>query len=293
MRHYASRLALAMALAVVGYLLIYRPLQLRWGATHEEVMRAMPGDEIQQAPIFNATPAITIDAPPEAIWPWLMQIGYRRGGWYGYDWIDNDGIPSTVQVLPEWQHLKAGDTVLIWRNLDFPVVAVEANQHLVFASRNKHDSMALALYPVDSSHTRLVWRIHIGPYKWTSPFIAAQLFTDLADFVAVRQNLRGIKARAEGKRPESERTVYAELLLWIVCFVVFVTAEIILLVTKGLLRPLLAVAGTGLMTAWLVLVQPPLWITVIGTLASLALLWWAFRADSPALAEKELQAHAA
>lgn len=293
MRHYAGRLALAMALALVGYLLIYRPLQLRWGATHEEVMRAMPGDDIQQKPIFNATRAITIDAPPEVIWPWLMQIGYRRGGWYGYDRIDNDGIPSAVQVLPEWQHLKVGATVPIWRNLDFPVVALEANQYFVFASRNKHDSMVLGLYPVDPSHTRLVWRIHLGPYNWTSPFIAAQLFTDLADFVAVRQNLRGIKARAEGKRPESERTVYAELLLWIVCFVVFMTAEVILLVTKGLLRPLLAVAGTGLMTAWLVLVQPPLWITVIGTLASLALLWWAFRADYLNVADKGLQPHAA
>jgi hypothetical protein len=87
--------------------------------------------------------------------------------------------------------------------------------------------------------------------------------------------------------------VYAELLLWIVCFVVFMTAEVILLVTKGLLRPLLAVAGTGLMTAWLVLVQPPLWITVIGTLASLALLWWAFRADYLNVADKGLQPHAA
>jgi len=291
MRHYASRLALAMALALLGYLLIYRPLQLRWGATHEEVIRAMPGDDIQQKPIFNATRAITIGARPEEIWPWLMQMGYRRGGWYGYDRIDNDGIPSAVQVLPEWQHLKVGDTVPIWRNLDFPVVALEANQYFVFASPNKHDSMTLGLYPVDPSHTRLVWRIHLGPYNWTSPFIAAQLFTDLADFVAVRQNLRGIKARAEGRRPGSQRTVYAELLLWVVCFVAFLAAEIVLLVRKGLLRPIPAAVGTGLMTAWLVLVQPPLWITVIGTLASLALLGWAFRADAqPAARELEPQA---
>jgi hypothetical protein len=72
--------------------------------------------------------------------------------------------------------------------------------------------------------------------------------------VAVRQNLRGIKARAEGGRPQSERTVYAQLLLWVACFGVFVAAEIVLLVRKRLLQPLLAAAGTGLMTAWLVLV---------------------------------------
>jgi hypothetical protein len=101
MRHEAGRLALAMALAVVGYLLIYRPLQLRWGATHEEVMRTMPGDDIQQEPIFNATRATTIGARPEESWPWLMQMGCRRSGWHGYDRIDNDGVPSTVQIPPE------------------------------------------------------------------------------------------------------------------------------------------------------------------------------------------------
>jgi hypothetical protein len=68
------------------------------------------------------------------------------------DRIDNDGIPSTVKVLPEWQRLKVGDTVPIWRNLDFPVVA-------------------LGRYPVDRSHVRLVWRIRVdpynrGPYNW-------------------------------------------------------------------------------------------------------------------------------
>ena len=145
------------------------------------------------------------------------------------------------------------DTVPVWRNLDFPVVA-------------------LGLDPVDPNHTRLVLRIHLGPYNWASPWILTQLFTDLADFVAVRQNLRGIKAG--GRRPQSQRTVYAELLLSMACFVVFVAAEIVLLARKGLLQPLLAAAGTGLMTAWLVLVQPPLWITVIGTLTSLALLRW-------------------
>jgi hypothetical protein len=66
------------------------------------------------------------------------------------------------------------------------------------------------------------------------------------------------------------RTVYAELLLRVPCFALSVAAEIALLVRTGLLQPLRAAAGTGLMTAWLVLVQSPLWITVIGTLTSLA-----------------------
>jgi hypothetical protein len=130
------------------------------------------------------------------------------------------------------------------------VAALEANQYFVFASPNKHDSMALGLYPVDPNHTRLVWRIHLGTYNWASPWILAQLFTDLVDFVAIRQNLRGIRARAEGRRPRPERTVYAELLMWVACFVMFLAVEIVLLVR----------------------VQPPRWITVTRTLTSLALL---------------------
>jgi hypothetical protein len=85
----------ALALAGAGYILVYRPLQLRWGATQEEVQRAMPGDEVQSKPVFNATRAITIRAKAEQAWPWIVQIGYRRAGWYGYDWIDNDGIRSS------------------------------------------------------------------------------------------------------------------------------------------------------------------------------------------------------
>ncbi len=66
----AGRVGLALAIAFVGYFLVYRPQQLRWGATDEEIARAMPGDELQPHPVFDATRAVTIDASPERIWPW-------------------------------------------------------------------------------------------------------------------------------------------------------------------------------------------------------------------------------
>ena len=134
-----------------------------------------------------------------------MQMGYRRGGWYGYDRMDNDGIPSTVQVLQEWQHLKVGDSVPVWRNLDFPVVALKRINILFLRAR-----INTTAWP---NHTRLVWRFHLSPYNWACPSILAQPFTHLVVLVAVRQNLRGIKARAEGRRPQPEPTVYAELLM--------------------------------------------------------------------------------
>jgi len=89
------------------YLLLIRPWQLRWGATDEEVVRTMPGDDIVKHPTFNATRAVTINARPEAIWPWLVQMGMARAGWYSYDWIDNLGRPSAERLIPELQHLEA------------------------------------------------------------------------------------------------------------------------------------------------------------------------------------------
>ena len=271
-----GRFVLAIGLVAIGYSLIYRPLQLRWGAAPEEIRRVMPGDEIQSTPVFNATRAITIQARPEAIWPWLVQIGYRRAGWYGYDWIDNDGVPSSTQILPKWQQLKVGDSIPIWKDIDFPIVAMEPNRILVFASGSgaNGNSMALGLYPLDAQRTRLVWRIRLAPYAWKSPGIATQLFTDLADFIAVRQNLLGIKARAEGVPPESPFNMYAELFLWLAAFLAFLATEITLIFSHGLLRPLIVVATAGSATVFLVLVKPGLLICVLVTLLAWALFLW-------------------
>ena len=95
----------ALGAIVLGvYLRFIRPWQLRWGATDEEVARAMPGDDVVKHPTFNATRAVTIQARPEQIWPWLVQIGVTpRAGWYSYDWLDNLGIPSAERIVPEWQ----------------------------------------------------------------------------------------------------------------------------------------------------------------------------------------------
>jgi hypothetical protein len=71
----------------------------------------MPGDELVTEPSFNATRAITIDAPPEAVWPWLVQIGYGRAGFYSYDLFDNAARPSADRILLEHQQPQVGDWV--------------------------------------------------------------------------------------------------------------------------------------------------------------------------------------
>jgi hypothetical protein len=92
---------------------MYRRWHLRWGATDAEVASAMPGDEIVPEPSFTATRAITMAAPPEQVWPWIVQIGTRRAGFYSYDLFDNAARPSADHILPEFQATRIGDWVLL------------------------------------------------------------------------------------------------------------------------------------------------------------------------------------
>lgn len=99
------------ATAVVAYARYVRPWQLTWAATPGEVARELPGDELVIRPTFNATRAITIAAVPAEIWPWLIQVGLTRAGWYSYDILDNLGRRSARRIIPEFQHLAPGDVI--------------------------------------------------------------------------------------------------------------------------------------------------------------------------------------
>ena len=114
---------------VVLYWLPIRRWFVSWGATRADLSRTMTGDTAVLDPSYSATLAITIDARPEHIWPWLLQMGYQRGGLYSYDWLDRifgylDG-PSAVSVLPQFQHLAVGDEIPVGRGGGFPVTAME------------------------------------------------------------------------------------------------------------------------------------------------------------------------
>src|SRR5687767_14914519 len=89
----------------------------RWGTSPDEIRRTMPGERVIASPTHTATQAITVNAPPESIWPWLVQMGYKRGGLYSYDWLDRlfgflDG-PSATRILPEFQQLEVGDKIYL------------------------------------------------------------------------------------------------------------------------------------------------------------------------------------
>src|SRR5579859_6600459 len=118
------------AMAAAAYVLFIRPRHLRWGATDEEVQRPMPGDDQVPHPFVTGTRAVTIDAPPEQVWPWLVQMGYRRAGWYAFDRFDNDNIPSAEEIIPALQQLNIGQVI---GEEGFAVQAIEPPRLLLLA----------------------------------------------------------------------------------------------------------------------------------------------------------------
>jgi hypothetical protein len=92
-----------------------RPWIATWGTVEDEASRPLPGDEHVSEPMDQATRAVTIDAPPEEVWPWLVQTGLDRGGFYSYDRLDKQGRPSATTILPELQDTEEGDEILLDR----------------------------------------------------------------------------------------------------------------------------------------------------------------------------------
>ena len=172
-----------------------------WGSTEAERYRAMRGDMEIPHPTYEATLAVTIDAPPSAIWPWLVQMGYRRGGLYSYDWLDRLfgflDAPSADRLLPEFQHLEAGEEIPIGRGDGFPVILVEPDEALVLggAPESFRWTWEFALYRLER-RTRLVSRnravVAAGPRSRLLMWLL-----EPAAFVMTRKMLLGIKRRAE------------------------------------------------------------------------------------------------
>ena len=95
--------------ALAAYALVVRPRMLRWGATPEEVDGPYPGADVIPGGARSATMAVTLDAPPAAVWPWLVQMGAGRAGWYSWDRLDDFGARSAEHLHPEWQDVSLGD----------------------------------------------------------------------------------------------------------------------------------------------------------------------------------------
>jgi hypothetical protein len=207
------RLAGLMAFGASAFIALHE-LGRRWGATAEEVGRPMAGDDIVPHAKGRTTHAITIDAAAEDVWPWLVQMGYHRAGWYTYPWIDrylwHIDNPSAVQVIPELQDLSVGGIVPDGEpGTAFYRVAVLDPPHALVLHSTSHVPQPLRgtmtvewtwAYELREvgTRTRLVLRVRATFEPGWVRLIYDGLIVP-SDFIMARSMLRGIARRAEGR----------------------------------------------------------------------------------------------
>lgn len=211
--------------AAAGVLALYefklKPRMFSWGATPEECAHTWPGDDYTPHSLGICTRAVTIHAAPEQIWPWIMQIGQDRAGYYSYTWLENlfrAEMSNTLFLVPEWQHRTVGDDLWMAAKHNYggrarmTIAYVEPFRSMVNVTYEDRESALNAgwapngswnfhLMPISSEAsstplTRLVMR-SVLPERMGLVARAATLFWDPAHFVMERKMMLTIKKLAE------------------------------------------------------------------------------------------------
>ncbi|HET7218459.1 MAG TPA: hypothetical protein VFJ02_10440 [Vicinamibacterales bacterium] len=204
-RWLAEAVACALVVYVAGSAIAW-PWYRRWGATVDEQRREWPGGGPIHHPQYQLTHAVTIDAPPDVVWSWLVQLGQDRAGFYSYDWLERAffaDIHNASEIRPEWQHRQVGDFIpaaqpyylggVFGRNVGWTVTQVEPGRLMVLDRWG-----AFVLEPVGSDRTRFIVRSSIGGPEtpaWGAG-VSLALF-ELPHFIMERKMMLTIKAHAE------------------------------------------------------------------------------------------------
>ena len=199
-------MALVALTALAVYAVVIRPWFLSWGTRALETRKALPGDWVLPNATSTATRAITIQAPPERVWPWLAQIGQERGGFYSYAWLENlfgCQIVNADRVHPEWQDVKAGDGVRLHPKMPpIPVILVEKNHALVLGSSVGTDQVppvtwAFVIEKAPRGRTRLLIRWRSQTPTTVRDLLLNKYLLEPIHFTMERRMMLGLRERAE------------------------------------------------------------------------------------------------
>ena len=217
-RNLAGAAAIAAGLGA-AYGISRWPRMTSWGATTTEAAEVLPGDEIVGEPKYRTTHAVTIDAPVERVWPWLVQMGQGRGGLYSYDWLENLAglrMHSAERIVPELQGLAVGDLVrLVPEGTDPPIAFVvdridppyllvlgpAGSREEAIEAGLPYPSWTFRLRPVAARSSRLVVRFQSDFKPTTLGWLMNKYALEPVHFVMERKMLLTIKERAERAAP--------------------------------------------------------------------------------------------
>lgn len=274
-------------LLFVFFLMLVRPWYLHWGATFEEATARLPGDELVDAG-SQSTRALTIEAPAARVWPWLLQLGQDRGGFYSYELLENmvgTDMHNVDTLRPELQHWKLGDKLWMYppdklagaghavlRRLEPErALAFGTRQFGTEASEPIDGSWTFVLQPVDEHATRLIVR---GRGELRSSRLGRlfdRLVFEPVHFMMERKMMEGIKARAEGK-PATPLTDMLEVVIIACSFALLLVAALRVVRWPRSPRLFVFILAAALAFQLLTFVQPP-WIVGLVLLAMLSVLF--------------------
>jgi hypothetical protein len=209
---------LVAVMALGFYVSRIRPWLLSWGATQDELVAQLPGDDIVAEPRCSSTRAVEIAADPQDVWPWLAQLGQGRGGLYSYEWLENlfgCDIHNLDYIAPQLQRIAQGDRIRLVPegfkvDLAFEVAEAEPNHALVlnglgtreeaFVKGLPYPSWAFVIHPVAPNRVKLIirWRSDFAPTP--SGYLWSKYGIEPVHFLMERKMLKGIKERAETLR---------------------------------------------------------------------------------------------
>jgi len=253
-----------------------QPWFQKWGATDEEIRATLPGDDLVPGSSVVYTRAITINASPSGVWPWLVQIGQDRGGFYSYELLENilgSDTHNTDRIVPEWQHLEVGNRVRmgpkegIWSNASNIVGGIVPEKSLVLITPGEsptrsgvirgNGTWSFSLVPVDGKTTRLIIRGRRIESPNQSIGLLYSPVVDSGQFILERKMMVGIKERAEGTLKQQTDDII-QVLLWMAAFFGLIIAIILVLVQKKWKLPLFIALATVLIIWYLCFLQPPI-----------------------------------
>jgi len=206
---------LALGTATVVYFRLLRPWHMNWGATDDEAQGGVAGDDLMPEAGIVSTRVVEIEAPPSAIWPWLVQMGPGRGGAYSYDWIERRlgiDIRNVDRIVPELQDLKVGDEIEM-PGYKMRVERLDRERAMVIRSSNGAWLWAFELRPLDG-HTRLISRNSFDTSALRLQDWVAYPIIEPGSWVMERKMLLTIKQRAEnlarGREPRATTSADGE-----------------------------------------------------------------------------------